>query len=49
MNYIEQYIDLTEYGAEQDINRYIANGWYIHDYGLTLVILRKPVYVEVVQ
>ena len=45
MNYIEKYIDLTEFGAEQQINKYIANGWFIHDNGLTLVILRK--YIEV--
>ena len=45
MNYIEKYIDLTESGAEQTINNYIANGWTIHDNGLTLVILRK--YIEV--
>ena len=41
MNYQEKYIDLTEYGAEHMINSYIANGWYIHDSGLTIVILRK--------
>ena len=46
MPYREKYIDLTEYGAEHTINSYIANGWYIHDQGLTLVILRKNVVIE---
>ena len=46
MNYQEKYIDLTEVDAEHQINSHIANGWYIHDNGLTLVILRKIVYIE---
>jgi hypothetical protein len=43
MDYMEKYIDLTEQGAIPDINRYIANGWYIHYSGITLIVLRKPV------
>lgn len=46
MPYQEIYIDLTEYGAEHTINSYIANGWYIHDMGLTNAILRRTVVVE---
>lgn len=38
---IEKYIDLTEYGAEHDLNRYLCNGWKIMHQGLTLVILEK--------
>ena len=45
MNYIEKYIDLTTTDAEYQINNYIANGWYIHDSGLTIVILRKIIEV----
>lgn len=40
--FYEKYIDLTEYGADQKINQYLANGWYIEEIGLTLCILRKP-------
>ena len=47
MNYIEKYIDLQEVGAEHTINSYIANGWYIHDNGMTTVILRKTLYIEI--
>jgi hypothetical protein len=42
-NFIEKYFDLTEYGADQDINKYLANGWFIFHQGLTLVIMRKYV------
>lgn len=49
MNYIEKYIDLTDCDAEQQINSYIANGWHIHDMGLTLVILRENVFVEIAE
>ena len=38
---LEKYIDLTEYGAEHDINRYLANGWRLKEKGLTVVILEK--------
>jgi hypothetical protein len=47
MNYIEKYIDLTETDAEQQINKHIANGWFIHDNGLTIVIMRKYINIEV--
>ena len=40
-NFIEKYFDLTEYGVEYDINKYLANGWYIFHKGTTLIILRK--------
>jgi hypothetical protein len=40
---LEKYIDLTQYGAEYDIYKYLANGWYIHYQGLTLIILRKGI------
>ena len=46
MNYIEKYIYLTDVDAEYQINSHIMNGWYIHDQGLTIVILRKPLYIE---
>ena len=39
---MEKYIDLTTYGAEHDIKRYLANGWNIKHSGLTLVIMEKP-------
>lgn len=38
---IEKYIDLTEYGAEYDLGRYLANGWKIKHKGLTLIILER--------
>ena len=37
----EKYIDLTEYGAEHDLKRYLANGWKIKHEGATLIILEK--------
>ena len=37
----EKYIDLTEYGADHDLRRYLANGWRIKHEGATLVILEK--------
>ena len=40
---IEKYFDLTEYGVEYDINRYLAAGWKITHQGLTLVIMEKEV------
>lgn len=39
-NFIEKYIDLTEYGAQYEIDKHIAAGWYIVHQGLTLVIMR---------
>lgn len=47
MNYREKYIDLLQPGAEYKIQQHLANGWYIQDQGLTLVIMRKYVIVEV--
>lgn len=35
----EVYINLTEYGAEYDLARYLAAGWRISHKGLTLIIL----------
>ena len=40
---IEKYFNLTDYGVEQDINRYLANGWKIIHQGLTLIIMEKEV------
>ena len=42
-NFIEKYIDTYTPGAAQDINKYIAAGWYIHYNGLTVCILRKNI------
>ena len=42
-NFIEKYFDLSEYGIEHDINKYLANGWYIYEQGLTLLIMRKNI------
>lgn len=36
---LQKYIDITEYGAEHDLNRYLSAGWKIVHSGLTLVIL----------
>lgn len=38
---LEKYIDLTEPGAEYELNRYLVNGWRIKHEGLTLIILEK--------
>ncbi len=40
---LEKYFDLTKYGVEYDINRYLANGWKIVHRGLTLIIMEKEV------
>lgn len=40
---IEKYFDLTAYGVEHDINKYLANGWRVKHAGLTLIILEKEV------
>ena len=40
---IEKYFDLTQYGIEYDINKYLASGWKIIHQGLTLVIMEKEV------
>ena len=40
---LEKYFDLTEYGVENDINRYLANGWKIIHRGFTLIIMEKEV------
>ena len=40
---MEKYFDLTEYGVEYDINRYLANGWKITHKGLSLIIMEKEV------
>ncbi len=41
--FIEKYFDLTAPGVKYDINKYISNGWYIYDLGVTLAILRKDI------
>ena len=43
---IEKYFDLTEYGVEYDIRRYMADGWKITYSGTTLVILEKEFETE---
>lgn len=40
---IEKIIDLLELGASQDVLKYLANGWYVYDEGLTYVIMRKDI------
>ena len=41
MQFVEKYIDMRDPGANYDINRCLANGWFIFFEGLTLCILRK--------
>lgn len=38
---LEAYIDMREPDAGAQIDRYIANGWYIYSRGLIYTILRK--------
>ena len=40
---LEKYIDLTEYGAEHDLNKYLSAGWKIVHSCLTLVILETEI------
>lgn len=40
-DYLERYIDTMEPGAEQEIGKYLANGWFVYYEGVTLVILRR--------
>ena len=40
-NFIEKYFDLTDPTIEYDIKKHLAFGWYIHDQGLTYIIMRK--------
>lgn len=40
---LQKYIDLTEYGAEYDLSKYLSAGWKIVHSGLTLIILEKEV------
>lgn len=40
---IEKLLDLTKYGAQHDINKHIANGWWIDYQGLTYIIMKKRV------
>ena len=42
-NFIEKYFNLMDEGVEYDINKYLANGWYIHYNGITCIILRKNI------
>lgn len=42
-NFIEKCIDTGAPGAAQDINKYIAAGWYIYYDGFTICILRKNI------
>lgn len=38
---LEKYFDLTQYGVDYDIKRYLANGWTITHKGFTLIIMEK--------
>lgn len=49
MPYREKYIDLAEIDAQHQVNSCLANGWYIHDQGLTLLIMRKDIDVIVAE
>lgn len=40
---LEKYFDLTQYGVDYDINRYLADGWKITHRGFTLIIMEKEV------
>lgn len=37
----EKYIDMTEVGADHEVNKYLAHGWWIAHQGLTLTIMQK--------
>ena len=39
----QKYIDLTECGADYELNKYISNGWVVVHSGLTLIILEKEI------
>ena len=38
---LEAYVDMREPDAGAQIDRYIANGWYIYSRGLLYTVLRK--------
>lgn len=40
---IQKIIDTTEPGAAYEINKHIANGWYIAFQGITMIIFEKEV------
>ena len=40
---LEHYIDMREAGAEHEVYKYLANGWYIYHAGITLTIMRKEI------
>lgn len=40
---IEKIIDLLEPSAEDEVLKYLANGWYIYDEGMTYIIMRKDI------
>ncbi len=37
----EKYINMTEAGADHEVNKYLAHGWWIDYQGLTLTIMQK--------
>lgn len=38
---LEAYVDMREPDAGAQIDRYLANGWYIYSRGLLYTVLRK--------
>ena len=40
---LEHIIDMREAGAEHDVYKYLANGWYIYMAGVTITIMRKEI------
>lgn len=38
---IQKEIDLTQAGASQKLNKYLANGWMLRYHGLTLAVVEK--------
>ena len=40
---LEAYIENKAVDYEQQLCRYLANGWYIYSLGLTITIMRKDI------
>lgn len=38
---IQKEIDLTQAGAQHELNKYLANGWMLRYHGLTLAVVEK--------
>ena len=39
--FMEKCIDMREAGAEYEIRKHLANGWYIHHEGILYITMRK--------